>query len=356
MSSALLHSPAEVIAKLLVDLGAGSDPESTPLSSWPIYVDSEPDGSDIPDEVLTVYDTDGNDDGHGMVDGFAYTHHGLQVRIRARDHSTGAAKALEIRRLLNEAVANDFVVLPNTLYYVPAVKASPVRRLGREIGKSRRHLWTVNGLAVVIRDMLPAPAGYYKFDNDLTDSSGNARNLTGSGSETYTASVLGSGLTGGAPSRTQNLLTGSVFTGSYSVGAWFTRLASGSATVRLTNGNGTSVLSLQVLATQARVLTSNGGIIYNEDYPVGTPRHVMLTVDRGRAVVYLDGEVEATYDFTTLDDGNTFSTGGAGVLSVAYSGAGNFAVDELVLVQSGLSAGQVEALYNNGAGFPYPIG
>lgn len=158
MSSALLRTPAEVIQQLLIDLGAGSDPDTEPLADWPVYADEEPDGDGTPDEVLTVYDSGTDvDDGHGHADGFAYTHYGVQVRVRARDHTTGSVKALEVRRLLNESVVRATVTVEGTAYTVPCVKASPVRRMGREQAKTRRHLWTVNGIAVVERQPAPTP-------------------------------------------------------------------------------------------------------------------------------------------------------------------------------------------------------
>ncbi len=157
MSLPLLHSPCDVVQQLLIDLSAGTDPDADPLGDWPVYSDEEPDGDGIPDEVVTVYDTDGIDDGHGHVDGYAYTHHGLLVRVRAADFDRGKAKAYEVRRLLNESVVDADVTVEDSLYVVHAVKASPVRRMGRELGKSRRHLWTVNGTAAITPQATPSP-------------------------------------------------------------------------------------------------------------------------------------------------------------------------------------------------------
>lgn len=161
---ALLHLPAQVVQWLLVAAGQGSDPTALvngQLGAWPVYADREPDGDGVPDEVLTVYDSDAQDDGQTMVDGEPFQHYGFSVRVRARAADVGRAKAEALRKFFAEtpryASSNADVTVPSRAEgSVAAVyrvynfsKVVPVRRMGQETGKTRRHLFTVNVTAPV---------------------------------------------------------------------------------------------------------------------------------------------------------------------------------------------------------------
>lgn len=141
MPSTFPHSPADVIRHLLVAKGCGTLPSDG--GDWPIYVASEPDG---PDNCVTVYDTQGQDDGRSMHTGELWNHNGFQVRVRARDHSSaGWPKADEIQTVMAEEVYQDYVTIGDETYFVHAVTriGDPIP-LGKETPSSKRNLYTIN--------------------------------------------------------------------------------------------------------------------------------------------------------------------------------------------------------------------
>lgn len=148
----LTHSPAEVIQWLIVALDLGSDPDPANdalVGDWPVYFDSEPSN---PDNCLTVYDTTGQNDGRTMIDGELLQHYGIQVRIRATDARTGWTKAQGIRKTLSENdvqrtvhVVADGVDAVYTLWNL--ARFGTVLRLGKDVSKTKRSLFTINFLA-----------------------------------------------------------------------------------------------------------------------------------------------------------------------------------------------------------------
>lgn len=133
------HSPAEVVQQMLIDMGIGTD--ITQNGTWPVASTTEPDEQD---NVITVYDTQGTDDGRIMVDGTADVHHGIQVKIRAYDHKTGYVKAKEVRANLL-TVLNRLVSLENNLYLVECLtKVGDVLVLGQDAPNSKRRAFTLN--------------------------------------------------------------------------------------------------------------------------------------------------------------------------------------------------------------------
>ncbi len=177
MSESLNHSPADVIAQVLIDLGVATDP--TDGLSWPVFVGSEP---TAPDNVLTVYDTDGVQHGRSMIDGEIQEHFGFQVRVRATTHKVGFQKAFDVRRQLAENVAFRSVLLETDDYYdVHAVSLQKgIFSLGTENPASKRRLFTFNGLAVLTVGEAPVAVTQFlvdEIDNNLVDEDGN--NLVG---------------------------------------------------------------------------------------------------------------------------------------------------------------------------------
>lgn len=146
MSLQLLHSPAEIIAQVIIDLGSATDGSLN--QSWPIYDNVEPND---PDNCLTVYDTAGTPDGRYMVGGIADLHHGVQVRVRSYDHSPGYAKAMEIRALF-EPLLNKQVSLGSSLYLIECInKIGDVLPLGQDVPDSKRRAFTINVVTPITR-------------------------------------------------------------------------------------------------------------------------------------------------------------------------------------------------------------
>ncbi len=152
MSLALLHAPADVLRWLLIAKLAAGDPRTAPLPAWPCYNDAEPSG---PDNCLTTYDEQPQDDGRAMVDGEGFLHHGVQIRVRSSLPGTGRAKAEALRLVMTEGVHRELITVTyqgTATYLVQCLaKVSGVLRLGAESPTSKRCLYTINALMSLTR-------------------------------------------------------------------------------------------------------------------------------------------------------------------------------------------------------------
>jgi hypothetical protein len=145
MANTLTHSPADIIRWLLVSLGLGSDPDEG--APWPVYAAGEP---NAPDNVITVYDTAGTDDGRSMIDGEVMGHNGVQIRVRSTTHPVGYAKADAVWTALCEEVYDNTVTIDGVSYLVHSVnKIGDVLALGKEVPASKRSLFTINAVVSV---------------------------------------------------------------------------------------------------------------------------------------------------------------------------------------------------------------
>lgn len=145
LPASLDHSPADIVRALLILKGVGSPPSFS--QEWPIYAAGEP---GRPDEIITVFDTTGMEDGRSMIDGEIHTHFGFMVRVRGRDHDSAWTKAIEIRALLSEGVRHDTVVIAGTSYFIYNItRIGAVLTMGKESPSSKRSLCTLNAFLVV---------------------------------------------------------------------------------------------------------------------------------------------------------------------------------------------------------------
>lgn len=148
MSLPFLHSPADIVRWLLVGIGVGTDPTLSVLQPWPVYAADEP---DEPDNCLTVYDTTPQDDGRVHTDGEVLRMHGFQLRIRAVDHPTGAAKLYAAQVTMTEANVGRTVSIGTARYTVFALSKPSVGMLGKDMPNTARKLFTINALASIRR-------------------------------------------------------------------------------------------------------------------------------------------------------------------------------------------------------------
>jgi hypothetical protein len=147
MTSALTHSPADVVRWLLINLGLGTDPAADGL--WPIHATNEP---DWPDNMLTLYDTDPSIDGRIQQTGEITEHRGVQVQVRGVDHPTAWAKVEAVRATMDETVNKHLVIVESSAYIVYAItRRSGPLALGRE-SATNRFLFTIN-VAVALRQL-----------------------------------------------------------------------------------------------------------------------------------------------------------------------------------------------------------
>ena len=138
------HSPADVIRWALIALGMGSDPGVN--NSWPIFSDREPTS---PDELITVYNTAGTNDGRVMA-GEVQGPRGIQVRVRSKTPQAGWMKADSIRTALAESLYRMTLTIGAAQYLVQSVsKIGNILALGKESPTSQRNLFTINAVTTI---------------------------------------------------------------------------------------------------------------------------------------------------------------------------------------------------------------
>lgn len=139
------HPPARIVCQLLVDLGLSAGFGSG-SGAWRCFTGDEP---DTPDEVLTVYDTDGPTFGRIQKTGEVTGHDGFQIRIRSNLYQTGWDKGVGVIEALSQTVYQRTVSVGSEAYVVQAVNGlASLLALGRDKPSSRRCLFTVNGTVV----------------------------------------------------------------------------------------------------------------------------------------------------------------------------------------------------------------
>lgn len=144
MSGLLTHSPADIVRYALVSLGLGVLP---PATGWPIYVGQEPPS---PDEVLTLYDTTGRDQGRVMYSGERQTMEGIQVRARSRTHVSGWTKLQAVAIALDKDIYDATVTIGAATYLLHSVsRTGNVLAPGKENLVSELSIFTVNALVSV---------------------------------------------------------------------------------------------------------------------------------------------------------------------------------------------------------------
>lgn len=145
MSGTLEHGPADIIGQLLVDLGVASDP--TTDTSWPVSVSED---LATPDNAISVFDTQGVEQGSVHNDGEVQEQEGILIRIRARDYPTGFTKAHAIAIQLDQNVSYEPVLLGSKNYIVHSVnRTGGVIHVGKESPSSKRHLFTINAVVAL---------------------------------------------------------------------------------------------------------------------------------------------------------------------------------------------------------------
>jgi hypothetical protein len=156
VANQLQHSPADVTAQLLRNLGLGvlgsyDSSGNYNGAAWPVQSFGEP---EQPDEVITVYDTAGVEEGRTMTDGQIQEHRGVQVRVRSKTFPGGWLKADSIRQALAQTVKLTQVTLEGVNYLVGCFgKIGTIMVLGKDSPDTKRSLFTVN--ATVALAMYP---------------------------------------------------------------------------------------------------------------------------------------------------------------------------------------------------------
>jgi hypothetical protein len=142
------HTPARIIAQLLIDAEKATDP--TLRKNWPAFYGKLPDNPDI---AIAVYNSTPVADGRNQRTGEKLFHHGIQVRVRADDSELSGVKCSEIGEYF-DTVARDSVTLDSNVYRIDNIsRTSGPIALGQETGRSRFSS-TLNALITLV-DITP---------------------------------------------------------------------------------------------------------------------------------------------------------------------------------------------------------
>lgn len=145
MSGKLIHSPAHILARLLIGLGEGVAPPPSSSSQWPIYYVNEP---DRPDNVITVQNTTGRMFGREQISGETYKYHGIQFRIRSSVDEDAYSKAADIEDAIKD-VYKDTVTIGARTYCVQSIsQTTDIIDAGHE-PETERVIHTLNALAEI---------------------------------------------------------------------------------------------------------------------------------------------------------------------------------------------------------------
>jgi hypothetical protein len=144
MSNLLVHTPAEVLQQLLIDLAQASSVDDD--VAWPVYSPTLP---DTPSNAMVVADTLGTLDGRMQFDGEWDEGFGYQIRIRSKGPVDGYVKAQEVASAMDKGVNRNEVELGVYTYRVNSIhRTTTILRLGKEL-TTDRYNWTINGVASI---------------------------------------------------------------------------------------------------------------------------------------------------------------------------------------------------------------
>lgn len=176
---------------------------------------------------------------------------------------------------------------------------------------------------------VPVPAGYWKFDGNPNDSSGNGRNLS-TGFSSYPAGKFGQCGAGAFDRTSQDVLSGAVASVDCTVSLWVKLITNGSFNLNIRTPDFlTNALNISVGQSIAAVSTDNMGVqifseIFNTPIPDNVWTHFALVLDSGTARLYMDGVLLNTADVSGVS--SVFGTGQDFAVFVSDVAADDFAV------------------------------
>lgn len=146
----LQDSPAAVIAQMLIDMGQASDPdvEASSSENWPVSVDSD---LASPDDVVFVYNTEGQTYGRIQSTGQTSELYGFQTKVRAARPQDAYKKINDLLNCFDQEVYRRTVTITDVdgtrSYWIGAItrKGSPIF-IGREGSATKRTLYSLNAI------------------------------------------------------------------------------------------------------------------------------------------------------------------------------------------------------------------
>jgi uncharacterized protein (DUF1330 family) len=145
MSGELPHTPAVIVAQMLVDLGVADYPEDDGLTDWVVFPTHLP---EAPDQAMAVVDTAGRLHRRMHVTGVIGEHYGLQFLVRgARAPVTSYSKCKAVMEFLDTEVNREIVTIDEYTYRVNAItRTSVTMPAGRD---GARFLHSGNAIASI---------------------------------------------------------------------------------------------------------------------------------------------------------------------------------------------------------------
>ena len=132
------HGPSQVLSVYLIATGVVNLP-SNPV--WPCFYGQMP---ALPNQVVSIHDTDGILDGREMRGGKTVMHPGWQIRIRSQTENAAQIKGQQICIELDEILRTTVVIGAKTYKIQATRRMSPIIPIGQEEGGARL-LFTING-------------------------------------------------------------------------------------------------------------------------------------------------------------------------------------------------------------------
>lgn len=157
MAGLLNHSPEDIIAQLLIDLGYGTEPteddqNTDPDSDWAVYSTSI---TDFPDRFIGVLGTVGIDLGRLNPTGERNELHGITITIRSTKPGEGHVKANAIAIGIDSVydrtvLVEDWTGTGSTYYNVHCLsRIGPPIPIGKGTPSDKRNHFTINLLATI---------------------------------------------------------------------------------------------------------------------------------------------------------------------------------------------------------------
>lgn len=150
----LVHSPAEILAHLLVRVGQCTtvDDDGQTTGDWPVSANIE---RREPDACVTVYDTEDSSWLVRDLTGDVTGPEPFQLRVAAATNRIARAKAASIYDYLSRTLDRQFVTVESRYYEVQCCdNFRKILTLGKETPTSKRSVVVFNA-AVTIVDMTP---------------------------------------------------------------------------------------------------------------------------------------------------------------------------------------------------------
>lgn len=144
-------SPDELLCEYLKGKGVGANAEANPTGDapqWSIYLGSRPDGPGVPDDIISIRDTHGRQDGKLQDTGDSVNHPGFQITVRSTSKPAAYDKAMQICVALDQIAQND-VGFGDAVDKISSTSRGDPLYMGAEPGNRMRHVYAVNGIATI---------------------------------------------------------------------------------------------------------------------------------------------------------------------------------------------------------------